>query len=389
MFIGGHWLLANGAVEGDEAEARRWAKLGRYWLENRSSRLIAGDGSFSQHSVNYHRLMLDAMSLAELWRQRLTAPAFSERHIGAVRAAVMWLYTLTDPVTGDVPNLGANDGARLLPLTATGYRDFRPAVQLGAALFAGASAYPDDPGANEVLDWLELARPAGRLAPVASQLFDDGGYALLVAGRARVLVRYPRFRFRPAQADALHVDLWLGSDNVLRDAGSYSYNAELQWQNYFPGTAAHNTVQFDGRDQMPRVSRFLFAEWLRTRMRTAIEERDGRQAFSVAYTDSAGASHERSLELANDCLHVADSVSGFSSFAVLRWRLMPGRWEVQGNTVCGPGVRLIVSADVPIERLEIVAGWESRFYAQKNELPVLEVEVARQAKIITEVNWIS
>jgi hypothetical protein len=61
------------------------------------------------------------------------------------------------------------------------------------------------------------------------------------------------------------VDLWVDVVMpVLRDAGTYSYNTEAQWIQYFGGTAGHNTVQFDDRDQMPRLSRFLIGEWLRT-----------------------------------------------------------------------------------------------------------------------------
>lgn len=48
------------------------------------------------------------------------------------------------------------------------------------------------------------------------------------------MLRYPRFRFRPSQADALHLDLWLEGRNLLRDAGTYSYNTESAWLSYFP-----------------------------------------------------------------------------------------------------------------------------------------------------------
>ena len=67
-----------------------------------------------------------------------------------------------------------------------------------------------------------------------------------------------RFRFRPSQADAMHVDLWVKDQNLLSDAGTYSYNTDARWLKYFPGTQSHNTVQFDDRDQMPRLGRFLF-----------------------------------------------------------------------------------------------------------------------------------
>ena len=46
--------------------------MGRYGtnLARRSSaQLIGRDGSFSQYSLNYHRLMLDTFCIVEIWRQ--------------------------------------------------------------------------------------------------------------------------------------------------------------------------------------------------------------------------------------------------------------------------------------------------------------------------------
>jgi hypothetical protein len=99
------------------------------------------DGSFSQYSVNYHRLMLDTYSLVEHWRRGLELPAFSPRLYDRLAAATRWLQALTQPETGDAPVLGANDGARLLPLGDSDYRDYRPAVQLAMALFLDRRAY--------------------------------------------------------------------------------------------------------------------------------------------------------------------------------------------------------------------------------------------------------
>ena len=60
------------------------------------------------------------------------------------------------------------------------------------------------------------------MAAAAWWQLDAGGYSLLRRGAVFALPRYPRFRFRPSQADALQVDPWLGGINHLRDAGSYS-----------------------------------------------------------------------------------------------------------------------------------------------------------------------
>ncbi|MEQ1546968.1 heparinase II/III family protein, partial [Methyloglobulus sp.] len=71
LFIGGSWLELVGVNEG-----KSWHKLGRKWLKNRVFHLIENDGSFSQYSVNYHRMMLDTMCMVELWRRHLNLSPF-------------------------------------------------------------------------------------------------------------------------------------------------------------------------------------------------------------------------------------------------------------------------------------------------------------------------
>lgn len=385
MYIGGVWLAADPAGLWRN-HASRWREAGRKLLEDRSARLIADDGSFSQHSVNYHRLMLDTMSLAELWRRRFDQPSFSNCHQERVRAAMSWLYAMTDPGTGDCPNLGANDGAQLLPLLCLDYRDYRPSVVLAATLFADARVFADS-AAQEILQWTALATPDYELPLPSPRVYDAGGYALMRVKNARALFRYPRFRFRPAHADAMHVDFWLDGENVLRDGGSFSYNTEPQWQNYFPGTEAHNTVQFDGRDQMPKVGRFLYGEWLSTKSRSDFLNAEDCQSFSASYQDFKGALHQRHVTLTQQELTVVDDLSGFSVSAVLRWRLIPGEWQLVDGILSNGKIRISILSDVPMKRLQLLQGWESRYYGKKDPLPVLEVEIERDARITTRMSW--
>ncbi|WP_426779320.1 heparinase II/III family protein, partial [Pseudomonas aeruginosa] len=205
------------------------------------------------------------------------------------------------------------------------------------------------------------------------------------------MLRYPRFRFRPSQADALHLDLWLEGRNLLRDAGTYSYNTESAWLSYFPGTASHNTIQFDGRDQMPRLSRFLFGDWLKATQAVPLtSERASEEmnAFSAAYTDGYGARHKREVALFPDGLKVIDEISGFSASAVLRWRLEPGSWVLDGNTLKGErGDVLIFESSMPLLRIELTIGWESRYYLGKEEVPVIEIEVGQAGTLKTDYRW--
>lgn len=387
LFIGGSWLAAHGDPDGV-----RWERAGRRWLENRAARLIGRQGSFSLYSLNYHRVIVDTFCMVEVWRRHAALAPFSARLHARVLAATEWMRHMINPVNGDGPNVGPNDGSRLLHLSQSAHRDLRPSVQLSMALFSGTRAYPGDGAWNTPLAWLGVPLPQASAPPPGSYVADDGGFAILRRGQAMAMLRYPRFRFRPSQADALHLDLWLGAVNLLRDAGSYSYNTDAEWLNYFGGTASHNTVQFDGRDQMPRLSRFLLGDWLSTSWLHKLTEDAEAVRFGAGYRDGPGASHRRTASLGEAQLRVVDEVSGFARSAVLRWRVAPGQWTLEGDPAAPRLVHaglatLTVSASVPIVRCELVQGWESRHYSEKTVLPVLEIEIAQPGTLTTEIHW--
>lgn len=377
LFIGGSWL---GGREG-----KRWAAIGRRWLEDRAYQLIVSDGTFSQYSIVYHRVMLDTYALAEVWRRALNLPAFSPTLHERLRVATLWLRDMTITENGDGPNVGANDGAKLLSLTDTDYRDFRPSLQLAAALFADARAIEASGIWDQSLAWLGVPRPDNVLSSPRSVTLDEGGFHVLRVGAGMAMLRYPRFRFRPGQADALHLDLWLGGRNLLRDAGSFSYAEEDGV--WFAGTSAHNSVEFDGRDQMPRLGRFLFGAWLKADGVEAVSECGANAASAAAgYRDALGARHHRQVVLRSDGLDCIDRLGGNAHKAVLRWRLAPGNWRLFGKALTDGKVGLSLSADMPFT-LRLTRAPESRYYLQLENIPVLEVEIALPATITTHVSF--
>ncbi len=332
--------------------------------------------------------MLDTFAVSEAWRRRLDLAPFSDRLRARARAASDWLHHMIQPTSGDGPNVGANDGARLFPLTDTDYRDFRPSVQTAMALFHDRVAYAEAGPWDLPLAWLGIPRPEVAAPAPASRAFDDGGFAVLRRGSAFVLIRYPRYRFRPSQSDLLHLDLWLDGENLLRDAGTYSYAAPRCVLDRYSGTRGHNTVQFDDRDQMPRLGRFLFGDWPPTTLLEAPVERDGACYFAAAYVDDHGASHVRRVRLDDAALRVDDVIEGFARKAVLRWRLPPGPWRLDGTGVSDGRRGIKVEATVPLTRIELVTGWESRYYMAQAEIPVLEIEVHRPGRLTSHLSFV-
>jgi hypothetical protein len=48
---------------------------------------------------------------------------------------------------------------------------------------------------------------------------------------------------------------------------------------------------------------------------------------------------------------------------------------------------LRVTASVPLARLELTTGWESRYYLQREAVPVLEAEINQPGRLVSEYTF--
>ena len=397
LFIAGAWLARH-----DEAtrRPRAWHERGRLQLERLVTRLFAEDGSFSQYSITYHRFVIDMLAQVEWWRQRLELPAFSETFYMRVQAGVRWLHDLTDPVAGDAPNMGSNDGARLFVLSDTDYRDFRPSVQLAMKLFEDEVPYPEGKHDQQLIR-LGLTPEPRRTLERSSRVMADGGFVLMMPfggdlspGTSALsskttnprhiwgCIRFPSFAFRPSHADALHFDLWVGGVNLLRDSGSYSYNPTEGKAPDLRATAAHNTIEFDRRDQMPRLGRFLFGSWLQSSEVGELIASEEGLSWSGAYRDYEDCWHRRTVTSSGLIWRIWDEFAGQKEKAVLRWRLAPDDWTLHGKALEGPLAHIAIECDQEPVAIRLIDGRESRYYLELETLPVLEVELGPNARSI-------
>ncbi|MFC0410092.1 heparinase II/III domain-containing protein [Roseomonas elaeocarpi] len=337
-------------------------------LSRAVERLVGPDGGFAQVSTQYHRLLLDVLSVAEWLRRTYAQLPFPEPFSARAAAAARWLLRLVDPVTGAVPLLGHGDGSRFADLSLCGATDARGSAERAARLFLRASAgHAHDPGCR----WLELPRPP--LLRAEPRWVAEGSRGWNRDG-ARLLLRTGPLIFRPGQSDLLHLDLWDGPVNLLRDGGTLSYNPapeDLAVAQGLEDAAGHNTVVFDGAEPMPRAGRFLRARWPDT----------GELADGAWVLDHRGNRHARRVSGLNRAWVVSDELAGPFRRATLRWRLAPAAWEMEAQGLRSPLGRISISADAPL-RLWLEEGWEAPRYGQRRPVPVLLAEAE------APVNWI-
>ena len=138
----------------DHPRSEAWRGEGWKWLAWAFAKQIHKDGSYIQHSTNYHRLMLQVAlwvwALANLSPERRGGTP--QKVESTLATATRWLAAVTDKDTGQAANLGANDGAYIFPLTGCPFTDYRPVVQTASLTFAGEKPFRD--GAwNEMALW--------------------------------------------------------------------------------------------------------------------------------------------------------------------------------------------------------------------------------------------
>ncbi len=389
LFIGYNWLIVNNYEDriNKNYDLKKEANKSRKSLEKAINKLIMNDGSFSQHSLNYHRLLLDTLCQVELWRRWLKLKPFSKGYRQKCFLAVDWLGSLIDLKNGKAPNLGNNDGAHCFLLCDCSYTDFRPSLQLSSYLFKGYLALEKGSWDQQLyfLD-INLSIQDYKNAKLlqSTKIFKEGGYIVIrSASSSWALLRLPIYPFRPAQADPLHIDMWNKGVNILRDGGTFSYNYTEKDSNYFGSICSHNTIQFDNKEPMKKLSKFLWGEWLKPSSNVILKKKDWSIFASGEYkTDTY--KHERHLILdkkSNQWI-IKDFFNGFKNKAIIRWRLNPDNWIIKDNKVEGSMANFKITSNQPIKRFEINTGEESLYYLQKNKLPVIEIEIINSPCIV-------
>ena len=364
----------------------RWVKLGKNVLAKEGLKQIGADGSYIQHSMNYHRLMLQDM----IWVIRLgqlngdTLPA---ELVGRVQRAVEFLYQLQD-ASGRVPNYGPNDGAMIVPLNDCGYPDHRGVLQAANYLVKKERLYEPGPW-DEDMVWLfgaqSLQSPIKAL-PRESKAYRTRGYYSLRNQDSWAMMRCGSLTERPSHADMLHVDLWWQGQNILRDSGTYMYNCEEPWESYFPSTAAHNTIRVDGQDQMTRASRFMWFDWTKARLIRYEDAEAGKLMQGEHYgyrRKGQNVVHRRTvLTRSENCWVIVDDVLGTGEHELeLYWQVCDSEYQLSDNKLTlnkeAGLVELAVTAqgqEVSVECLkgnDGPMGWESAYYGNRKAAPVL------------------
>lgn len=337
-------LMTAASVLVGHPECRSWWKRGSQWFLWGIRNQIAEDGTYIQHSTNYHRLVLQLALWARMLfaKQGLSLPSdVSQRLLKATE----WLVECCEVSNGCVPNLGPNDGAYIQPLSQAPFQDYRPVLQAAHRAFVGGAVFGKGIW-DEMSLWYGVweGEKANQQSPREEETsgkerlsIRPHSWVMLRSSEKRTwaTVRCPRFSSRPTHADLLHLDLWWEGINLACDAGSYRYTAPLPWSNVLAEAFYHNTVTVNGHNPMSRMGKFLWLSWPKTRLIFASSEGAPRVELEHDGYRGLGVVVKRCVTLrANRIWHVQDRIepAPLCKSRVhrirLHWLICPCNWQI-------------------------------------------------------------
>ncbi len=331
LLLEGAGLFTAGSILNGFEESSHWKSMGWKVILSALKSQIGTDGDYCQHSINYHRFMLQT----SLWINSILTESgeqFPAGILAKLRSATTWYSGQIDCKSGKAPNFGSNDGAWLFPLGSVDFSDHRPTAQAAWLAFFGKPFFPE--GAyDEFAEWMGVRTSSlDKKLPVPREVHS---YHRIGLDSDWAIIRTNEYHNRPFQADQLHMDLWVDGESVLLDAGTFSYNAAPPWENSLAGTVVHNTAMIDGKDQMTRASRFLWLDWAQAK--TISQLSDLCEASHNGYR-GIGVQHTRRVNrLSAGLWEVRDSFSGQSGKTehevIVQWLLPDGEIDLKDDVL--------------------------------------------------------
>ena len=328
-------LHALGAWFPDWPRARRWRETGGRIVEEQILRQVRDDGSHFEQSAYYHVYALDFFLLHRTLAK--CSPAYDDR----LRRMAEFLRALMGP-DEELPLIGDDDGGRVVC-------PYGERTQFGR----------------------KTLESAPETLPGGSRLFADSGIAVMTAGSTHIVIKAGGFGEGSgghSHSDVLSLVARAQGREILIDPGTFTYIADPAERDRFRGSAAHNTVRIDGRDQAIPAGPFRWRE------KPAVKVNRWSTSAERDYLDAAcvygGFVHRRRVMFVKPAtLVIVDSIEGPPGEHTVEqfWHLAAGE----------DAARLSFSA--PAEQTE---GWRSRAFASREPAPVLCVRVRGELPVV-------
>ena len=231
-------IFLAGVVFPEMCDAKRWVEFALPEIARNTQTDLLPDGVQCELSTDYHQLVLKNYLCVRRLAQMNKIPVPAEMDARLIKALEFSMYV--HKPDGIVPSLSDGDACSFLDLLKQGYELY---------------------GREDML-YVATRGQRGKPPAKRSVHFRDSGYSIVRSGwgetgRTFADEQYLIFDCGPLGAgnhghfDCLNFELAAFGRSLIVDPGRYTYSeaGETNWRVKFRGTAYHNTVVVDGKNQ--------------------------------------------------------------------------------------------------------------------------------------------
>ncbi|MFC8564048.1 alginate lyase family protein, partial [Peribacillus frigoritolerans] len=241
---------------------QNWYSRGKKILKKHLPLQVHNDGVNKEQATHYHAFVLDIMLQYNFYMKK---NKLTPVHEDVLYKKSFFLGNLA--LGGDIVEIGDSDDAKILSLSnEPNY--YMYLLQL-SSLYYKINFLQNE---SKVLKSLDAKAIAGPLCEDINKdyqykslnIFNEGGYIICNYANNYFLFDCGPLGFGSlaahGHADALSIIFNHNKRPILVDPGTYIYNIEQKWRNYFRSTSSHNTLTYEDKNQSIINGSFLWGK---------------------------------------------------------------------------------------------------------------------------------
>lgn len=307
--------------------AERWLEKGLKILKKELKKQVHPDGVNAEQAFHYQAFVMEVLFLLIILARKtnIGLPKIIDT---SLKNMCEFFAEIIDQ-NGNIPEVGDSDEGQIVNLTGQKFNYYKLLLTLGAVVFNNSFFKAKGNYFNEQAYW--LLGPEGlkkysclkvKNKNEGSKIFKKGGYGI-IKYKDKEKERIMLFDFAPigldplaahGHADALSITLSIDGKPVFIDPGTYIYNVQQEWRNYFRRTVNHNTICINSKDQSVIGGPFLWTKKAKAKL-IQYTSNDQYEFISAQHDGYKPLIHKRSIFFIKpDLWVILDTISGSSSY---------------------------------------------------------------------------
>ncbi|MFS0883372.1 alginate lyase family protein [Metabacillus niabensis] len=245
---------------------QKWFENGYNILNMEIPRQVYEDGVNKEQAVHYHAFVLDMMLQYNFFLKRIGKNAIFETYIYKM---AQFLGSLQRGA--DITEFGDSDDAKIVNISVGNYYNY--VLQLASLYYNIRFLAVSNNTIEKQAELFAFKSIAELNKDVNYEDFDSyekGGYTIINKKGVFLLYDYGDLGFGSlaahGHADALSFVLHFNNKPIFIDPGTYIYNIESYWRDYFRKSINHNTLSEGEIDQSKFTGPFIWSKKAKARL---------------------------------------------------------------------------------------------------------------------------